>query len=292
MFRQVFNKIFGSGESNNRLHLSDSPAHNRAPIYAIPTASPYFQSVTDSNFDLNVNNPGQQSSQPAKKNFKNSQPIPKFTESNTRQIYIAPYCIRYSNSTLDDTIYRIDDDSLNEIATEILESDNLPPKLQIVFYDGKYYAINNSHLQIYKQLQMSGLITHVQADVISLEAIPLALRKHLLQPICLNNSISNSNDTVSDEEFDYAPDEIGVANSSSSALSSSNGIVDILSADILTPASIEMISKQMMVDETYEFGTCENCIDSDDDESKKSIQEETEFEEDKTKDDKDDYGKS
>lgn len=291
MFRQVLSKIFGSDEPNNRLHLSDSPAHNRAPIYAIPTSSPYFQSTTDSNLDLNTNYHGIESSQHTIKNFKKPQPIPKFTESNTRQIYIAPHCIRYSNSTLDDTIYRIDDDSLNEIATEILESDNLPPKLQIVLYDGKYYAINNSHLQIYKQLQISGLITHVQADVISLEAIPMALRKHLLQPIFLNNSISNSNDTVSEEEFEYGPEEPGGTNSSSSALSSSNGLVEILSADILTPASIEMISKQMVVDETYEFGTCENCVDSDDDESKKSIQEECGFEEAREKDVKDDYGK-
>ncbi len=66
---------------------------------------------------------------------------------------------------MDDTIYRIDDESLNEIAVEILESDNMPPKLQIVYYLGNYYSINNSHLQIYKQLQLSGLITHVQADV-------------------------------------------------------------------------------------------------------------------------------
>lgn len=284
MFRQVLSKIFGSDESNNRLHLSDSPARNRTPIYAIPTSSPYFQSSNEQNFDLNAINSSLELSQPAKKKLKNQEPIPKFTESNTRQIYIAPHCIRYSNSTLDDTIYRIDDDSLNEIATEILESENLPPKLQIVYYDGKYYAINNSHLQIYKQLQISGLITHVQADVISLEAIPLALRKHLLQPICLNNSISNSNDTVSDEDYDYAPEETNATNSSSS-----NGITEILSADILTPANVEMISKQMMVDETYEFGTCENCVDSEDEETKNSIQEENDFVE-KEKDSKDDYG--
>lgn len=38
---------------------------------------------------------------------------------------------------------------------------------------------------------MSGLITHVQADVISVEAIPMALRQHLLQtPSVLNNKSS------------------------------------------------------------------------------------------------------
>ncbi|CAF0821748.1 unnamed protein product [Brachionus calyciflorus] len=272
MFKQVLNKIFGSSDktTSNRLNLSDSPVRNKAPIYSIPTVSPFQSIQTDSNFDLNVNTNTTSSQQQftTKNTTSNKKQVAssKYTESHTRQIYIAPHCIRYSNSTLDDTVYRIDDESLSEIATEILESDNSPPKLQIVFYDGRYFAINNSHLQIYKQLQLSGLITHVQADVISLEAIPLALRQHLLQQPCLNNSITNSNDTISDEEFDDMIDVASnnISNSSSSAISSTNGLVEILSADILTPASIEMISKQMLVDETYEFGACENCVDTDD----------------------------
>lgn len=73
---------------------------------------------------------------------------PKFNTPNVQQIYIAPHCIRYTNSTLDDTVYRIDDESLNEIASEILEAESVPPKLQIVFYANRYYAINNSHLQV------------------------------------------------------------------------------------------------------------------------------------------------
>lgn len=72
----------------------------------------------------------------------------KFNTPNIQQIYIAPHCIRYTNSTLDDTVYRIDDESLNEIASEILEAESVPPKLQIVFYANRYYAINNSHLQV------------------------------------------------------------------------------------------------------------------------------------------------
>lgn len=72
----------------------------------------------------------------------------KFNSPNVQQIYIAPHCIRYTNSTLDDTIYRIDDESLAEIASEILEAESVPPKLQIVLYGNRYYAINNSHLQV------------------------------------------------------------------------------------------------------------------------------------------------
>jgi hypothetical protein len=174
---------------------------------------------------------------------------------STHQIYIAPHCIRYTNSTLDDTIYRIDDESLNEIAAEILESNNTPPKLQIVFYNNRYFAINNSHLQIYKQLQLSGLITHVQADLINIEAIPYALRQHLLQaPI---NSINS--DHISDE--DELADELD-------NLNQSNGIANILSA-----SNVEMLEKNVLVDETYEFGTSENCVESEEEEEEEQTEE-------------------
>jgi hypothetical protein len=188
--------------------------------------------------------------------------MPKFNETNVQQIYIAPHCIRYTNSTLDDTIYRIDDESLNEIAAEILESENCPPKLQIVHYSGKYYAINNSHLQVYKQLQLSGLITHVQADVISVEAIPVALRQHLLQTPSQTNSNVNSNE-ISDDDYLDEFDANANSNCSSSSVMSSNGMVDILASDVLSPNTIELLSKDVLVDETYEFGSCENCLDSD-----------------------------
>jgi hypothetical protein len=202
---------------------------------------------------------------------------------------------------LDDTVYRIDDDSLNEIAAEILESDTCPPKLQIVFHTdhNKYYAINNSHLQIYKQLQLSGLITHVQADVINIEAIPHALRQHLFQAAPSNvvataaATSSTHNDGTGDEidDDDDEDDEDGdlnlssnsscVASSSSSSgpcnpstkhssnigtatVSITNGnLADILTADVLSPSTIEMLTKEMLVDETYEFGQCDNCVQSD-----------------------------
>jgi hypothetical protein len=46
-------------------------------------------------------------------------------------------------------------------------------------YDGFYYAINNSSLQIYKKLEKFGIITHVQADILPLETIPAAIRESL-----------------------------------------------------------------------------------------------------------------
>jgi hypothetical protein len=197
-------------------------------------------------------------------------PLSTSNLKNTEQIYIAPHCIKYTNSTLDDTIYRIDDESLNEIATEILESESSPPKLQIVFYDNKYFAINNSHLQIYKQMQYVGLITHVQADVISVEAIPLPLRKHLLQTP--SNLASSNSDEDEDAEGEEEDEGVNTNNDSfesgknsrcrklgGTSSSTSSGII----SDIITQANVERLSKCMLVDETYEFGLSENCIESD-----------------------------
>ena len=184
-----------------------------------------------------------------------------FNDMNTRQIYIAPHCIRYSNSTLDDTIYRIDDESLNEIAAEILESENLPPKLQIVYYDANYFAINNSNLQIYKQLELSGLITHVQADLISVEAIPYALRQHLLQTP--SHLATNSNEISDEDCYQEVLDNSMLSNQNSpnESVDTHNTDTDNV-ADVIIPDD-DGFERHMLVDETYEFGACENCLDSD-----------------------------
>lgn len=266
MFKQVFAKLFNKTSQQTN---QSSVSFDQPQIYAIPTISSCFQSAN--------NTPGltqyycnENQSQSSKLDSRHSSfHCQKYNDSNTRQIYIAPHCIRYTNSTLDDTIYRIDDDSLNEIAAEILDSDNMPPKLQIVYYDNNYFAINNSHLQIYKQLQLSGLITHVQADLISVEAIPLKLREHLLQTPSHLLELENLNNQLleaEDEDLGENYNEIN-RNSNSSGLTSSGHSANADSAsDNETNNSFSKL-----VDETYEFGICDNCIDSDDDEEEEEF---------------------
>lgn len=310
MLKNVFTRLFRSsttsGSTNNR-------KYERAPIYAIPTISQSFnnQSPQSSGVVLqrssstcleDEENSSQRSTSSISSTTSSSSssrttieskyavksPPARLNESTIQQIYIAPHCIHYTNSTADDTIYRIDDESLNEIAAEILESDNCPPKLQIVLYEEKYFAINNSHLQIYKQLQLSGLITHVQADLISIDAIPYALRQYLFQPSELvtvptrsnssnqeecDDDIDEIEDGVNDDEEDEEclneearPDSEFVNSATVSSSVDPACLASILNADVLSPSTIEMLSKEMLVDETYEFGACENCVESEDDE--------------------------
>lgn len=274
MFKNMFSKLFKNDTRNQGNELAASEQYNgQAQIYAIPTVSSNFNSNQKSNSSSNVHS--------SKLDY-----YAKYDDNNTKQIYIAPHCIRYSNSTLDDTIYRIDDESLNEIAAEILESENMPPKLQIVYYDNNYFAINNSNLQIYKQLQLSGLITHVQADLISVEAIPYALREFLLQnPVHLLNNYSNE---ITDDEYHETQGNLddnmsssrdtnqsrtssGVNNESNFDNSSEiNQIQDNddsnneYSPDIIYTQDI-FDENHIYVDEIYEFGACENCVDSGED---------------------------
>lgn len=286
MFRQVFSKLFNNN-SNQRNQLTPCEQYNgQAQIYAIPTISSGFDNrrVTSSSTGGDLKN-GQMSfrsesstisasstSSFGSTNLSKLDYYAKYDDNNTKQIYIAPHCIRYSNSTLDDTIYRIDDESLNEIAAEVLESESLPPKLQIVFYDGVYFAINNSNLQIYKQLQLSGLITHVQADLISVEAIPFALREFLLQT---PSSLNNYNHEFTDEEYH----EVQNSDMSSETNRSSNVTNESLndSENNEMPDEHEVIfgedvfdENDIYVDEIYEFGVCENCLESGDEEGQNS----------------------
>ena len=290
MLKQVFSKLFGNLERSDETEFTIQNEHlnrlSQTQIYAIPTISSCFQSsnlppslTSYYNFNNELDKNNNQYSKTNEISLKSSsmlsstsssskllgitnsflnKSVKNYNDAHTRQIYIAPHCIRYSNSTLDDTIYRIDDDSLNEIAAEILESENLPPKLQIVHYDGHYFAINNSHLQIYKQLQLSGLITHVQADLISTEAIPFALRQHLLQIPPQFEKGYEITDEDDSEELETTININGDSSENSVELIDED---DQQSVDIIMPSSI--LDKNILVDETYEFGVCDNCLESD-----------------------------
>lgn len=291
MFKQVFAKLFKSSSTTNCTNQTASERFDQPQIYSIsscfqsnsnaPTGVTSFYNndthLTESNESSKSVSSDSNSNKPSNINSK------RYNDTTTRQIYIAPHCIRYTNSTLDDTIYRIDDESLNEIAAEILDSDNLPPKLQIVFYDGNYFAINNSHLQIYKQLQLSGLITHVQADLINIEAIPIKLRDHLLQTPShlleldqLHSQMFHSDEEILDEE---AYDPTRTTKHENTHLTNRDSMNSgSTSSDNETTNSL---SESKLVDETYEFGECENCVDSNEDED--NFEDNTEEDEDKIK---------
>lgn len=278
MFKQVFSRFFKKTTNN----LLPSEQYNgQAQIYAIPTISSNFENQrthasTSKDFSFSSASIPMSTSNG---NFSKLDYYAKYDDNNTRQIYIAPHCIRYSNSTLDDTVYRIDDESLNEIAAEILESENLPPKLQIVFYDENYFAINNSHLQIYKQLQLSGLITHVQADLISVEAIPYPLREYLLQTP--SHLLTNFTSEMTDEDYHEAnTDDLSSSSRSNETNQSStcSGINESLNGSefnvhdecSFTPDVVfaeDVYDDNIYVDEIYEFGACENCLDSGDEDN-------------------------
>ena len=199
MIKSVFSKLFriNSNEQTTAKkdfsNLNNNNNNNNNGI-SISTIS-YFQSFStisdsnDENLNTNLPSPSVSSSSSSNNEFSHSNYKDSFKsqyqQNNQNQnpgqyIYINPSCIRYSNSLLNDTIIRINENDINEISKQILDSNNVPPKLQIVLYDGIYYSINNSSLQIYKQLEKMGIITHVQADLLPLNTIPSGIRDHLL----------------------------------------------------------------------------------------------------------------
>ena len=199
MIKSVFSKIFRLNNNQTKKDFSNisnnnNNNNNNDDGINISTIS-YFQSfasVSDNNDEyLNTSLPSLSSSSSSTNEFNNSNPYKDNFKSQYQQnnqtnqnpgqfIYINPSCIRYSNSLLNDTIIRINENDINEISKQILDSNNVPPKLQIVLYDGNYYSINNSSLQIYKQLEKLGIITHVQADLLPLNTIPSSIRDNLL----------------------------------------------------------------------------------------------------------------
>lgn len=222
---------------------------------------------------------------------------------------------------------------------------------------------------MYKRLQISGLITHVQADVISVEAIPMALREHLLQtPSVLTNhhhgssqtskrtrrkssrrnrninqdetsgskngahhSLANSEsldemmtraeldeiershyDELDDDNDDYDDDDdeeeeedddledednLSESNSSSLVIEPSNVLTneDVMAMpelrDVLQnchPNHPQQRPGEMvvLVDETYEFGECENCMDEEDEDDDEDNEDDEDDDDDENSGDK------
>jgi hypothetical protein len=308
MFKKVFSRLVygGSDNKNNSddLNNNDNAIYIDKPsVYTIPSTSSSTsssisistnirQQLTSDDYlnntfrnkeeedeeqrDRNIYNPvsttldssiQKQIAQKLKNNSTTNNKLQKHT-----QIYIAPHCVRYTNSTLDtDTPCRLSPSTLDTMAAQILSSAQTPPKLQIVFQYPHYYAINNSHLQIYRQLQVSGLITHVQADIISINAIPLAIRQNLLEmPL---------QDPIEEELLKSSID---------TQKSQGQNI-----ADVLTTECIEKFRREKLVDETYEFGQCENCVEDssdngDDDDDEEDLDLDLDLEDD-DEDDDDEY---
>jgi len=116
---------------------------------------------------------------------------------------------------------------------------------------------------------LSGLITHVQADLISVEAIPFPLREFLLQT---PSRLNDFNETA-DEEYQNNSDDLSCSQSnemSNQSVANESQYSSEHHAEcsyLDAPPDVVFIEdvfedKEVYVDEVYEFGAAENCVDS------------------------------
>ena len=74
------------------------------------------------------------------------------------------------------------DSAVLELSRKIVESGNCPPKIQVVEKDGHWFALNNSQLHVYRSLERQGRCTHVKADVVALNDVPVDVRLLMVLP--------------------------------------------------------------------------------------------------------------
>lgn len=79
------------------------------------------------------------------------------SRSHSQFLTLSPSLIHFTDSTLADLQQsQIDEKLLNEISQKLIGS-VVPPKLQICRHENQWFALNNSHLLIYRQLERIGL---------------------------------------------------------------------------------------------------------------------------------------
>ena len=132
--------------------------------------------------------------------FSSWKPFWKSARSNAhaQTLTVAPSNIHFTDSSLGDLKYSIVDEHLmSDISRKLIESD-CPPKLQICAHQNQWFALNNSHLLVYRQLERIGLCdavgkcrdspmdersflsSYLVCDLIRNEDIPIGIRQMLI----------------------------------------------------------------------------------------------------------------
>ena len=76
---------------------------------------------------------------------------------HTQTLTLAPSIINFTDSSLGDLKHSVIDEQLMiDISTKLIESVS-PPKLQVCAHNNQWFALNNSHLLVYRQLERIGL---------------------------------------------------------------------------------------------------------------------------------------
>jgi hypothetical protein len=102
--------------------------------------------------------------QNVKNYFSSWRTLWKSSTTNTcheRTLTLAPSNIFFTDSSLGDLKYSfIDERLMIDISRKLLDS-VCPPKLQICSHENQWFALNNSHLLVYRQLERIGLCDSV-----------------------------------------------------------------------------------------------------------------------------------
>lgn len=85
----------------------------------------------------------------------------KSSPSSSGTLTLAPSTIHFTDSSLGDLrTSTIDEQLMIDISCQLLQS-LTPPKLQICAHQNQWFALNNSHLLVYRQLERIGLCNQV-----------------------------------------------------------------------------------------------------------------------------------
>jgi hypothetical protein len=96
--------------------------------------------------------------QNVKSYFSSWTPFWKSSKNSSQTlITLSPSNINFTNSSLGDLKHSVIDEKLMiDISTKLIDSIS-PPKLQICSHSNQWFALNNSHLLVYRQLERIGL---------------------------------------------------------------------------------------------------------------------------------------
>ncbi|XP_064478833.1 uncharacterized protein LOC135392096 [Ornithodoros turicata] len=75
---------------------------------------------------------------------------------------------------------RLAPDVLDDVSHRLQENRETVPRIQVVEKDGTWFALNNSYLHVYRELERQGKCPKIRVDVVALSKVPQDVQKGML----------------------------------------------------------------------------------------------------------------
>lgn len=95
-----------------------------------------------------------------------------YVNNTTSSRYLAPSDVNFIQDGEEKLQGQLDENTVSELSNRILHNEGNFPTIQVVQKDGAFFALNNSYLRVFRELENRGKCAKMKVDVVPLSKVP------------------------------------------------------------------------------------------------------------------------